>query len=108
MSTDQLKLIIDMINGLGGQGKEAFIWWLALTKGLEFIGYMTAAVLLFIVATRAVRYVYECHKPSHGTRLENAHQAVTHWWLAERGEAGTKAFEIREELLKIMKAAKKQ
>lgn len=44
---DELKLIMDAITTLGEAGKEAFIWWLVMDKGVLLICWLTFFSLLF-------------------------------------------------------------
>lgn len=50
MNIEEIKMITETISTLGVQGKEAFIWWLILDKGLCFL----VAVFLIIAAYKAV------------------------------------------------------
>lgn len=43
----ELELIIQAVSQLGEAGKEAFIWWLIVDKGLTFIGWMIAIVFIY-------------------------------------------------------------
>jgi hypothetical protein len=56
MNTEQLKMMLDAFAALGSAGKEAFIWWLALDKGLPVFGWMFAVVGLCIVAKMLVAW----------------------------------------------------
>ena len=40
MTTEQLQMILNAMQGLGLEGKEAFIWWLVLDKGLPVVGWL--------------------------------------------------------------------
>ena len=40
MSTEQLQMILNALQGLGVEGKSAFIWWLLLDKGLPVLGWL--------------------------------------------------------------------
>jgi len=43
---EELKLIIEAVSTLGLAGKEAFIWYIALDKGLSFLVWMVFFGLL--------------------------------------------------------------
>jgi hypothetical protein len=47
MNTEELKMILDAMTSLGANGKEAFIWWLALKYGTALLtsGMILTAVL---------------------------------------------------------------
>ena len=52
MNTEQLKMMLDAFAALGSSGKEAFIWWLALDKGLPVLGWLlTLLGLLWLART---------------------------------------------------------
>lgn len=44
---EELKLIMDAITTLGEAGKEAFIWWMIMDKGVLLICWMTFFSLIF-------------------------------------------------------------
>ena len=46
MSTEQLQMILNAMQGLGLEGKEAFIWWLVLDKGLPVVGWLSGLGLI--------------------------------------------------------------
>lgn len=54
---EELKLIVDMIQSLGGEAKQAFIWYLVITKGLHFIALMTLFGVLAYIAHRIINAV---------------------------------------------------
>ena len=40
MTTEQLQMILNAMQGLGLEGKQAFIWWLVLDKALPVFGWL--------------------------------------------------------------------
>lgn len=40
MNIEEIKLITEAVTSLGAQGKEAFIWWLVMDKGLAFVEFI--------------------------------------------------------------------
>lgn len=52
---EELKLIIQTISQLGDAGKEAFIWWLVIDKGLSFVGWLTFILLVYRFGVTALR-----------------------------------------------------
>jgi len=47
---NELTVIVDLIAKLGAEGKEAFIWWLIMDKGLGVFGWlMTLLVLVWLI-----------------------------------------------------------
>jgi hypothetical protein len=49
MNDAQLKMILDAMATMGAAGKDAFIWWLALDKGLPILAW-----IVFIGAAAAI------------------------------------------------------
>ena len=37
--TEELKVVMEAIQSLGADGKQAFVWWLVLTRGVTFLGF---------------------------------------------------------------------
>lgn len=52
---EELKLILEAVAQLGAQGKEAFIWWLVLEKGLNFVAIMSAIIGTCLIAKHIIR-----------------------------------------------------
>ena len=55
MSTEEIKMVVDMIATLGEGGKEAFMWWLLATQGvglLKSLVGITAFVSVFLYGIR--------------------------------------------------------
>lgn len=50
----ELEMILAAVAQLGEAGKEAFIWWLVIDKGLSFVSMMTFFVLAFYTAKVAI------------------------------------------------------
>lgn len=45
MSIEHLQMVIDLLQSMGAEGKDLFIWWLALTKGIPaFFGVVWSAI----------------------------------------------------------------
>ena len=42
MTTEQLQMILNAMQGLGLEGKQAFIWWLVLDKGLPAVVWLAS------------------------------------------------------------------
>ena len=40
MSTEQLQMILNTLQGLGADGKSALIWWMVLDKALPVLGWL--------------------------------------------------------------------
>ena len=53
----ELELILAAITQLGEAGKEAFIWYLLLDKGLTFLGFISCFSILGYVITYVARIV---------------------------------------------------
>lgn len=49
MDTEQLKLIVDLINGLGTESKDAFITYLAVTVGGQFLSDLIGWIFTFVI-----------------------------------------------------------
>jgi hypothetical protein len=48
MNIEELTLVMDTLRQLGGDGKEAFIWWLMFDKVLPIIAWLTALAILMV------------------------------------------------------------
>lgn len=62
---EELKVIVNLIQQLGVEGKTAFIWWLVMDKGLHFVFRIVFTVTGFyclsklIVNILAAKYIQE-------------------------------------------------
>ena len=58
MNTDEIKMIVDLIAGLGAAGKDAFIWWLVikylLCYLLTFAGIMVALTIAYKLLSQGI------------------------------------------------------
>ena len=51
MNIEQLKMVIDLLQSVGLEGKELFIWWMALTKGIPAVfGLIWSAIAVFLIS----------------------------------------------------------
>jgi hypothetical protein len=86
--TEELKLILETIAQLGAAGKEAFIWWLALTYGTKIVmGFMVMCCVLgvpYILARCVMR------QSEKGKALEaiGKHLGVDYWYWSEHNHNG--------------------
>ena len=62
MSTEQLKMLLDAMQSLGTGGKEAFIWWLAMDKGLPVVGWLITLYAIVAVARLVIRHAANCSR----------------------------------------------
>ena len=62
MSTEQLKMLLDAMQSLGAGGKEAFIWWLAMDKGLPVVGWLLTLFAIVVVARLVIRHAANCSR----------------------------------------------
>lgn len=51
----ELELILQTVASLGAAGKEAFIWWLIVSYGVPFIGFLVGA----LAVTKIARMIYD-------------------------------------------------
>jgi len=51
----ELEMILQAIAQLGDAGKEAFIWWLVMDKGLGFLAWIISIGVIAFVILRGVR-----------------------------------------------------
>ena len=50
MDIENLKLVISILNELGSNTKESFIWWLVLTNGSTYLfGFIWSGIALYII-----------------------------------------------------------
>jgi len=54
---EQLKMVIELIQQLGVQGKEAFIWWLVLDKVLPVLAWLLTLVTVGFTVIKVIRMV---------------------------------------------------
>lgn len=57
MNADELKLITDMISLLSVQGKEAFVWFLALKYGAPLLLHLVLWPCAFVVVIKIVSII---------------------------------------------------
>ena len=59
MNIEQLKMVIDLLQSVGLEGKELFIWWMALTKGITaMFGLIWTAIAVFFIS-KFFRFISE-------------------------------------------------
>lgn len=51
---EELKVIVNLIQQLGVEGKTAFIWWLVMDKGLHFVFWIVFTVTGFYCLSRLI------------------------------------------------------
>jgi hypothetical protein len=57
METEQLKMILDALQSLGAEGKEAFIWWLVLDKTVGPLVWLITLCGLIVIARWIIQTV---------------------------------------------------
>lgn len=57
MNADELKLITDMVSLLSVQGKEAFVWFLALKYGAPLLLHLVLWPCAFVVVIKIVQII---------------------------------------------------
>ena len=70
MNIEQLKMVIDLLQSVGLEGKELFIWWMALTKGIIVIFGLIWSVIAALAINRLLKFV-----PGH-TQLDQLRDAA--------------------------------
>ena len=86
MDIEQLKLIIEMVNTLGGSAKEVFVWWLVMSKGPIIV----FGIIWTIVGFCAIRWGYFLiHSLLAGERLRKAAEVRISWSESELTRAET-------------------
>lgn len=105
MNTEQLKMIVEMINGLGTSGKEAFIWWLAMNYGLSFLQWSIFFVIVALVIRKVAWYFWDAHKRESDpgfSKLEAAYEAIRTAWLYASGTSDKELFPVYDQMREIM------
>jgi hypothetical protein len=57
MDIEQLKLILETVQGITGDAKTAAIWWMALHYGLQILNHLLVAGVVITVAIIVARTV---------------------------------------------------
>lgn len=57
MNIEQLQLILNTLQGMGVEGKSAFIWWLVFDKALPVVGWLCTFLGLMWIAARIIAAV---------------------------------------------------
>lgn len=52
----ELEMILQAVAQLGDAGKDAFIWWLVMDKGLGFLGWILSLGVVSFTLLKVVRY----------------------------------------------------
>lgn len=73
----ELEMILKAVAQLGEAGKEAFIWWLVIDKGLTFIAVITIATFVFIAMRYAIRASSITNEDSQLLRLLASDVGIT-------------------------------
>ena len=55
-------MLLDAMQSLGAGGKEAFIWWLAMDKGLPVLGWLMTLGAIVVVARLVIRHCANCER----------------------------------------------
>ena len=94
----ELELIIQAITQLGEAGKEAFIWWLFVDKGITSLLIGTASFLAYKLVIRLIRLIRalltrqierlrdEMGVGSPGPLFRSEYEQMIHWIRERRGE----------------------
>jgi len=73
MDVEQLKMVIDMISGMGEQAKGAFIWWLIITQAQAYIFGLIWSAIGLLVIIKTPKLIKMCWNDSVTTqRLREA------------------------------------
>jgi len=85
---EELKIIADMLNGLGSEARNAFVWYLVISRIPTLIGY---GVLVFAitVASRIIRHAVEkaWEDAKIVTELKRQHQEIANEkWEREKSQ----------------------
>jgi len=84
MSTEELKMIINMISSLGENGKEAFFWWLFMDYGLSAMKLAFVVFALALTIRYVAKLIYDYNVrglKDVSTMEESAADAVHRMWL---------------------------
>jgi hypothetical protein len=57
MDIEQLKLILETVQGITGDAKSAAIWWMALHYGLQILNHLLVAGVIITVVLLIVRTI---------------------------------------------------
>ena len=100
----ELELIIQAITQLGEAGKEAFIWWLFVDKGITSLLIATALFLAYKLVIRLIRAFAdapierlrdEMGVGSPGPLFRSEYEQMIHWIREKRGEKRTNENQIQ-------------
>ncbi len=77
----ELEMILAAVAQLGEAGKEAFIWWLVMDKGLGFLGLVSVMGIIAAVILRGIKH-FSCEEILKCLRDEMG--VGSYGWLAPR------------------------
>lgn len=55
MDKEQLKLVLDALQSLGAEGKDAFIWWLVMDKTIAPVAWLVTLCVLALIVRWIIR-----------------------------------------------------
>jgi len=53
----ELEMILQAVAQLGDAGKEAFVWWLVMDKGLGFLGWILTVIAIAFVILKISKHI---------------------------------------------------
>ena len=109
MNTEQLKMIIDALQSMGAQGKDAFIWWLVLDKLPSFFSVIALFCTFIVIARMTFSHLRRTEEQTIEARVlseaERAAEAIRRAWLYGSGsDRDTDAFRLYQEVSKWAKS----
>jgi len=100
MDIEQLKLVLETVQQLGAQGKEAFIWWIVLDKVLPVLGWLITFAGLMTVGFWVIRAVQSANEDA--ARLKQLRDALLDSCY-RGGHVGDGAFQLMMEKAESLK-----
>jgi hypothetical protein len=55
MDKEQLKMVLDALQSLGAEGKDAFIWWLVMDKTIAPVAWLVTLCVLALIVRWIIR-----------------------------------------------------
>lgn len=86
MNTEQLKMLLDALHGIGVEGKDAFVWWLVADKVVGPIAWLCTFAGLCYIALRIVRTFAPSPRDFGLDRAQAAYEAARNAWLWADGQ----------------------
>jgi hypothetical protein len=100
MDLEQLKLVLEAVNSVGGEAKEFGFWWLACSV-IPSVLWFTFGVAALILATRAIHESVRAYSAAREMADALGHDWMGFWESSDTIKCVRKIRELREKTSEV-------